>query len=511
MLGLSGVVEGGLVELRRRSQLRAYREDPELWVREVLGKRWYSRQREIAEAFLGCSRVAVKSGNGVGKSAVMADLITWVVATHDPAETLCIVTAPTLSQIEKVVFAYLKVNKGLALERGFELPGRITETLAWKLDGVQGSEFLVFGKRPSDRDITSSFQGTRKRCTLVFMDEAGGLPAEMFTAAEAVATGAGSKIFAIGNPDRRGTEFHRIFSDERLMQDWCRQTISVFDLPTFTGEVVYDDPVRQAGLLESLTSVEWVEHKKRAWGVDSARFKAKILGEFPDEGDNSIFSQAVLDAAYDRVVEVDVRPVLGVDIARYGQDESRMYSNQGGCVRFVDGWSKESTVESARRIHRHAQDLGAVLVNVDANGVGAGVVDMLLSLDEFRDATYSVGSIVVSNSSPDPKRWLNLRAFMYDSFAQLLADGVVDLDYEDDGLRDELIAATYVFTDRGQLQVTSKESMRKRGLRSPDSLDAVLLACLNVDDVAGPSGVGDVVEFDDEVLPGFYSGGNGFW
>ena len=211
------------------------------------------KKREIVDAYLNASRIAIKSANGCGKSAVLSDLITWEVAVGDPAETLCIISAPTLSQIEKVIFAYLKVNKGAAAANGFEIPGRISETLTWKIDTEQGSNLLAFGKRPSDKDIVSSFQGTRKLRTKVFLDEAGGLPAEMFTAAEAVATGGDSKILAIGNPDRRGTEFHRIFTDPQLSQDWELHTISAFDLPTFTGEQVYPEPELQENLLRGLT------------------------------------------------------------------------------------------------------------------------------------------------------------------------------------------------------------------------------------------------------------------
>ena len=150
---LSDVLDGAIGEMREKSRLRIYQNDPQAWLADVLGKRWYSKQAEIVDSFMSSTRTAVKSANGCGKSAVVADLITWIVATGVPSETLCIVSAPTLSQIEKVIFAYLKVNKGLADSRGMVLPGRITETLAWKLDGDNGAEFLVFGKRPSDQDI----------------------------------------------------------------------------------------------------------------------------------------------------------------------------------------------------------------------------------------------------------------------------------------------------------------------------------------------------------------------
>jgi hypothetical protein len=517
-LSLTNIVDLALADLRERSKNREYANDPEKWVNDILGKRWYSRQRDIAKAFLENQRIAVKSGNGVGKSAIMADLITWTVATSDPANTLCIVSAPTLSQIEKVIFAYLKVNKGIAQARGFDLPGRITETLAWKLDGEQGSEFLVFGKRPSDRDITSSFQGTRKKRTLVFLDEAGGLPAEMFTAAEAVATGKDSKIFAIGNPDRRGTEFYRIFNDAQLSQDWDTQTISVFNLPTFTGELVYEDPEKQEALLMGLTSVEWVEHKKRAWGVDSARYKAKVLGEFPDEGDNTFFSQSIIDRAYEcEIVEDDdVTPILGVDVARFGSDESRMYINRGGRIRLYDdgtedggAWSKTDLITTARKVHTAAQRVGAKLVNVDANGVGGGVVDALLTLDEFRDAVYDVGSIMTANASPDNMRWFNQRAYQYDVLREGMAEGKFDLDFDDVDLREELITQTYRFSAKGAIQITSKDEMKKQGLDSPDSLDAVLLSTVDfVSDSSKPQ-PGSIIEYDFEEMNSFYD--KSFW
>ncbi len=500
---LSDVVDGALGELRARSRRRVYESDPHAWLSDVLGKRWYSKQEEIVDSFLGSSRTAVKSANGCGKSAVVADLITWIVAVGEPSDTLCIVSAPTLSQIEKVIFAYLKVNKGLAPE----IPGRITETLAWKLDGVQGSEFLVFGKRPSDQDIVSSFQGTRKRNTFVFLDEAGGLPQDMFTAAEAVATGAGSRILAIGNPDRRGTEFHRIFTDPQLSQDWSLHTISAFDLPTFTGEGVYENVDKQEKLLAGLTSVDWVEHKKRAWGEDSARYKAKVLGEFPDEADNTFFAQNVLDVAFEaEIVEDDaVRPVLGLDVARFGSDENVLYINRGGRVRRVDSWSKVDLIDTARRVHGHAQRVAASVVNVDVNGVGGGVVDSLVRLDEFGDAVYRVGAINNSSASPDSSRWLNARAWFYDSFRELMASGLIDLDFEDSELREELISQTYKFSPRGSIQMTSKDEMKRSGVGSPDNLDAAILCTID-SELLGSGRAGEVVVSveDDLVSHSFY-------
>lgn len=513
MSSLGSIVDLALEDLRERSKKRIYQSDPEAWLADVLGKRWYSKQQEMAADYLAFQRMAVKSANGCGKSAFVADIGTWEVAVGDPAETLCIFSAPTLSQIEKVIFAYLKVNKGLADVRGFEIPGRISETLTWKIETEQGSNLLAFGKRPSDKDIVSSFQGTRKLKTKVYLDEGGGLPADMFTAAEAVATGRDSKILVIGNPDRRGTEFHRIFTDPQLSQDWKLHTISAFDLPTFTGEIVYDDLDQQERMLAGLTSVEWVEHKKRAWGEDSARYKSKVLGQFPDEADNTFFAQDIIDRAYETVVvdDEDIQPILGVDIARYGSDESRMYINRGGRIRLYDdgtedggAWSKTDLITTARKIHAAAQRVGARLVNVDANGVGGGVVDALLTLNEFNDATYDVGAIMTANASPDNLRWFNQRAYQYDMLREGMAEGRFDLDYDDVDLREELITQTYKFSAKGAIQITSKDEMKKQGLDSPDSLDAVLLS--TIDHLgSGKPEPGAVVEFEPEFSSSFYT------
>lgn len=482
----SGVAELALTEMQERSKKRIYRTDPHAWLSDVLDKRWYSRQEEIVDSFLAHPRTAVKSANGCGKSAVVADLITWWVSTFPPDETLAIVSAPTISQIEKVIFAYLKANHASAAVLGEPLVGEISEQLTWKFvnPSTGKKDFLAFGKRPSDTDIVSSFQGTRKLRTGVFLDEGGGLPADMFTAAEAVATGEYSRIITIGNPDRRGTEFHRIFTEPRLMAEWNRQTISAFDLPTFTGEKTYEDPVREERFLSSLTSQEWVEHKRRAWGEGDARWMSKVLGEFPGEADNTFFGQHVIDKAIDADIEedMDIPPILGVDIARWGEDESVIYVNRGGLVRIhPDGvWGKCDVVDSADRIHMIATNMGASEVRVDSAGIGGGVFDILAHRE---DRQYQLIGVNGANASRDNQRWSNVRSYNHDYLREAMLAGKVDLDFDDKELRDELIAITYKFNNRGAIQITPKDEMRAALGGSPDRLDAVIYAVVDAADL----------------------------
>ena len=175
-----------------------------------------------------------------------------------------------------------------------------------------------------------------------------------------------------------------------------------------------------------------------------------------------------------------------------------LYINRGGRVRVIDKWSKLDLIETARRVHTHAQRLVADIINVDVNGVGGGVVDALLRLDEFSDAVYSVGAINNSHASPDSARWTNARAWYYDTFRELLANGQLDLDYEDHQLREEMISQTYRFSQRGSITMTSKDDMKRSGISSPDSLDAAILSVIEHNS-SGPK-PGDIIPVED-VMP----------
>jgi hypothetical protein len=134
----------------------------------------------------------------------------------------------------------------------------------------------------------------------------------------------------------------------------------------------------------------------------------------------------------------------------------------------------------------------ATVINVDVNGVGGGVVDALVRLDEFSDAAYSVGAINNSSASPDPTRWLNARAWHYDTFREMMSNGQIDLDYEDNELREELISQTYKFSSRGSIQMTSKDEMKRSGMSSPDNLDAAILCTIDMERFSGLQ-PGDVI------------------
>lgn len=513
---LSDIVTSAMEEIRRKSQVRLYQNDYVAWRHDVLGYYSYQKMDEImTEALHGeKNRTLIKSSNGTSKSWEISCGILWAGSVFEPGETISIMSAPSVSQLEKVTMAYLKSHFGRSVLRGYRPPGKINESLEWKYDGPNGGQFLAFGRKPpAGGDAVSVFQGVRSQTgrTLVWFDEAGGMDKHMWTAMEAVITGADARFIGIGNPDNASGAFFDAFTNEKISQEYNLFSISSFELPTFTGERVYPNTPEgdemEARMLKSLTQVDWVEHKKRIWGENDARYKAKVLGEFPDTGDTAFFSQQIINLAHETTIDPEgIRPVLGVDIARYGQDESVIYQNRGGHIRMVDSWGRTDTVTTAKRIHETAKRLGALEVRVDSAGIGGGVFDMLEKLPEFEGKSYLLIGIDGGTASPDNSRWANSRAYNHDFLRTEMAEGRIDLDFDDEALRDEMLNLTYKFNQRGAILITGKDDLRGILGNSPDRLDACIYSTVDLEWLTGnpiaQMNKGDIFQVDNEE---FYS------
>lgn len=512
-MNLTGIVAAAQGEMTNKRLQTLYQSDFIAWQADVLGLRTYAKMEEICNAALfgETPRTVIKSSNGTSKSYSVSAMIAWTASVFDMNESVSIISAPSLTQIEKVTFKYLKSFKARAADRGFILPGHINEQLEWQAKGSEGSITLAYGKKPAPGQEVNVFQGIRSEYgrTYVWFDEAGGMSKGMYTAAEAVLTGADARFTGIGNPDDVGTEWYKIFTEKKYEKEYNHFSISSFELPTFTGEVVYpDDPDMQTRMMRSLTQVSWVDHKKRIWGESDARYLSKVMGEFPKEGGNGFFPQSAIDKAHDTVIEDDAAQplIIGVDIARWGLDECVIASNRGGRVRVEDTWGKTDTVTSARRIYNWAIDNGVTEIRIDSGGVGGGVYDMLDNLPEFQvGRTWKLVGWDNGLSSPDLKKWAQLRSYAHDSLRTQMVEGKVDLDYDDDQLREQLSIVTYKFTNRGGIQITPKDDMKSEMGGSPDRLDAVIMAVTDMTPWTGnpynAMPLGAVVAADREEIP----------
>lgn len=559
----AAVFDAAIDSWRARSKKHLYQRDPIAWLSDVVGERTYGKMAEITEAALlstDVTQTLIKSANGSGKTFTAARWVAWWVTAFDPRDSLVIVTGPRLQQVEFGVFSNLKrllgehearaitgrAAPGGEFDPAFAAwPGRINEQNEWIMATRSGNEALALAAVPSQHEAATRLVGLRKPGgrNLIVADEAGGLTEQVWDAAMALQTAGGSRGIFIGNPTNRGDGFYQRFDDlAKFGSEYNRFTISAYDTPALTGEVVYPDDPEQDKLLKTkgLTSRAWVASMERMFvsvppgstaryteedpltgdtlrRVDpfhadaklDGTFRVRVLGEFADEADTAFFSQNAIDTAYATTlgvvsgdVDESIPVILGCDISRFGSDESVIYENRGGRVRFVSSWSKSDAVQTAERIHNTALRLGAAQVRVDVTGVGGPVADIIA---DYLPSYLLIG-IDNSTKAPDPRRFLNMRAYNHAQVRDFMFGGKLDLDPEDRELWKQIVALTYKFTPRNALQITSKDEMRSSMGGSPDRLDAMIYAAVDLSWLTTPGArgpqIGDIVLQDPRDLIG---------
>lgn len=460
---LSIASERDLSSLERYLRNELYRADPVIWVEERLGERLWSAQCEIARAVRDHRRVAVRSAQDVGKSRIASRLACWWIDTHPVGEAFVVTTAPSFKQVQAVLWREMRLA-----HRVGKLAGVMTET-EWKVAG----QLVAFGRKPADYD-PDAFQGIHARYVLVILDEACGVDEALWNAAETLTANEGSRILAIGNPDDPSSHFARVCHPG---SGWHTIRIDGLHSPNFTDEPVPEE------LRALLLSPTWVEERKRSWGEDSPLYISKVRGEFPEDADDSLIPLGWIRAAQARYEEAsgrhEVAEVLGVDVARYGSDETVIVARAGELAWIAGRYRKQDTMATTGRVVRALADLGASEAAVDVVGIGAGVVDRL------EEQRLPVVGLNGGSAPGDPDRFANARAEWYWGLRDRFERGEIRIE-PDDELAAQLAGIRYRFDSRGRILIESKQDARSRGVSSPDIADALMLAFASCHDPAPP-------------------------
>nr|MBA3560658.1 hypothetical protein [Gemmatimonadaceae bacterium] len=215
----------------------------------------------------------------------------------------------------------------------------------------------------------------------------------------------------------------------------------------------------------------------------SSIYRSRVLSEWPEESVEGLVKRVWLRAAFDRhdanVAQLaplgGSPPLLGVDVARYGADASVVAVVRGTRVESLTTWHGASTTGSADRVlamahglkTRHARP-GIV---VDEPGLGGGLIDVI------RKTGWDVTAFNGAAQAPEPARFLNLRAASHWKFRELLENNIVSLP-RDPMLEEEALAVEWQLSTGGSgaVQIVAKDTIRKTLGRSPDRLDAVVIA-----------------------------------
>lgn len=462
----------GLTQNQAELLLKRAQNDPVWWVKEVLRATPWSKQIEILESVRDNPRTSVRSCHGVGKSYIAGQVILQFLYCYVPSIVLS--TAPTWRQVEKLVWKEVRASYRRAkIPLGGDLLPKSPE-----IQLVQ-DEWYAIGL---STDNPERFQGFHERNILVVVDEAAGVPEDIFEAIEGVLTSENARLLLLGNP----TALSGSFYDSFRTPGWKTIHISAFDTPNFTRFGITEEDIADGSWKDKvktdlpnpkLITPAWVADKYVRWGPTSPAYEARVKGQFPTQGDDTLIPLAWVEAAMERWEDAEEgEPVeLGVDVARFGSDKTVLATRRGRRVLPLIEYSKQDTMETAGHVVVAQRETGASSVKIDVIGVGAGVYD------RTKELRLPVVAINVAEVAKEPERFVNLRSELWWNLRELLdPNPKINPDPialpPDDELLADLSGIKYKIDSRGRIAVESKEDMKKRLGRSPDKGDAVVLA-----------------------------------
>lgn len=420
---------------------------PVLFVREILGAVPEAYQEDLLRAVgRGERKISVRSGHGTGKSTTLSWVMIWFVLFRFPCKV--VVTAPTTAQLYDALFAEMKrwLN---------ELPEALQVLFEVKTDRVElvaaPSEAFI-SARTSRAEQPEALAGVHSDHVLLVVDEASGVPEQVFEAASGSMSGHSAITILAGNPTRTSGTFFE--THNRLSDHWYTLHWSCIDSPR--------------------VSEAFVEEMKLRYGEDSNAYRIRVLGEFAQGDDDTIIPLHLAEAAKTRDVKMtpNTRPIWGLDVARFGSDRTALCKRYGSVVTEVETWKGLDLMQTVGRVK--AQYDGMLPserpseILVDVIGLGSGVYDRL------RELSLPVRSINVSEAPAFGNTYNNLRTELIFRFRGWLEQRGSRLP-DDPELIAELTSIRYSFASTGKMKAEGKDDMRRRGLKSPDKADAVFL------------------------------------
>ena len=416
----------------------------------------WPRQAELLRLVASNDHVACKSGQKTGKSNSLAILALWWCVTRPRSRVL--LTAPSSHQIKNILWPEIRqLHTNARYRLGGELFIDPSKGLVW------GDKWGIFAVTTDKPERIQGISGSRQ---LIIIDEASGYPEPLFGALQGNLAG-GGKMVMTSNPTQTSGTFYDAFGKNR--EHWARVSISSLETPNFNPDLTR---------VPGLANPEWLAFSALEWGgEDSPLYQTRALGNFPSQASNAVVGSALVDAAVARWATMpDEGPLtLGLDVARFGDDDSAIAPRRGNKVYPLLIERGKSTDQIAGWALQHATALRqgdeTVTINVDSIGVGGGVED---ALKAYKLKWLIVNGINASERANDSEKFANRRAEMAFGVADFLRQGGAIP--QDGKLEGELVAPTYDFDPQGRMRVESKDAIKKRIKRSPDRADAVALA-----------------------------------
>jgi hypothetical protein len=477
------------------------------FVKQKLKVDLWSGQQRIMASVAKNRYTAVPSAHDMGKSFMAAALTCTWLEQYDVGEAFVVTTAPTTPQVNAIIWREIEKLHRRGGLRGTIGMGRIPE---WKV----GKEMIAYGRKPADED-EEGFQGIHAPRVLVIVDEASGIPEQLWTAVDALATNENARVLAIGNPDDAQSYFRTICLpgsgwnvvrlDGLYSPNFTEREVKAVSNTDTTGDLygfMADNNIPWATedvsyeLRQGLLSPLWAAERLKKWGVfkDSAGlwqtttlWESRVRGRFTTSAADGVIPLAWVMAAVERwkefmasgapLSEVPGARVYGVDVAREGSDETCVAERIGSLVLGVERYAKQDTMTTALRVNAKLKRVPGSRSIVDVVGVGGGVVDRLRELEDevvsFNGSERTDMRTHDNEFSFNNKRsaaWWNVREMLdpYSKGSKLMLP-------DDEFLIADLTAPKYRVAAGAKIVVEEKAETKKRLRRSPDTGDAVVM------------------------------------
>jgi len=387
-------------------------------------------------------RLARASGHGIGKTALISWVVQHFMSTRPNPEI--ITTANTATQLETKTWRELAKWHGLLINKHwFEWTAS-----KYKCKADPGTWFAL--AQPWSKERPDAFQGSHEKHILFLYDEASAIDDVIWETTEGAMTTPGAVWIVFGNPTRNTGRFKECWG--KFKHRWNNDRIDS----------------RTAKMANKQQITEWIED----YGEDSDFVRVRVKGMFPRASSNQFISEALVTDAQNRENIPNLYShspvVMGVDVARFGDDQSVILIRQGTFLAKIYPYREKDTMQLSDLVLQEMKRWKPQTVFVDEIGIGAGVVDRLHQLGYL----YVLG---INSGLPakDDDKYFNLRAEMWGKIRDWLPHAVLPKDHDE--LRMDLIGPEYGFDNRGRIQLERKKDMKTRGLASPDIGDSLAL------------------------------------
>jgi phage terminase large subunit len=431
-----------------------WREHPATMVRELFHVEPDAWQEEALEAFPSSPRIVMKACAGPGKTAVLAWLgWNFMLTRPHPIGGCTSITGPNLKANLWTELARWRARSPLLQQMFDQTSTKISLREfpdTWKLEARTW---------PADANATqigNALAGLHGEYVIWLLDETGDYPDAIMPTAENIFAGNPKEahIVQAGNPTRLAGPLYRA----------CTSARNLWRVIEITADP--DDPKRTPRV-----SVEHARDQIKQYGRDNEWILVRIFGQFPPSSLNALIGPAEVEAAMARMYrehEFSAAPrVIGVDVARQGDDASVIFVRQGLQAFQMIKYRNVDSIQGAGQVARKWNDWQADGCFIDATGgFGWGWVDQLRLLGK------APIPIQFSAAAHDRDRYVNKRTEMYfDAIEWIKRGGALPKSNE---LLRALTQTTYVH--RGdRLLLEDKDQIKEKLGYSPDEADAFVI------------------------------------